>query len=511
MAASFMAADANLTAGPEAARRLPEHLGLYYGGSWRPALSGATMATVNPATGEVIAEVACAQQEDVDLAISAAERGFATWRRTTALERGRALQAWARRIRENAEQLAWLDAIDAGMPLTIVRRDIELAATSIEFNAGLVTEIKGDTLPPGGGQLTYTLRQPLGVVARIVAFNHPLMFAASRAAAPLAAGNALLLKPSDQAPLSALRLAELSADLFPPGVINVLPGDRVCGEALSSSSRVRKVSLIGSVATGRAVLRAAAESIKDTALELGGKNALVAYPDANIEATADAVFRGMNFGWSGQSCGSTSRAFIHDDLYGELVIRVLQRCRALRVGMPIDPTTTMGCLISMKQRDNVDSFVRGALVAGARLEIGGRAPPDAALEKGAFYEPTVFSDVTSDMRIAREEIFGPVLSIMRWSDEAKMLNEVNGLPYGLTAAVWTESLTTALRVSEQLEAGYVWINGVGTHVHGAPFGGVKLSGIGREESIDEILAYTAVKTINITWSPPGECSPTRTG
>jgi betaine-aldehyde dehydrogenase len=206
----------------------------------------------------------------------------------------------------------------------------------------------------------------------------------------------------------------------------------------------------------------------------------------------------MNFAWGGQSCGSTSRAFVHEAIHDEVVARVAERCRALKPGLPEDPACGMGCLISMEQRDRVDAFVQSAIAAGARLEAGGQSPSDPELAAGAFYKPTVFSGVTSDMRIAREEIFGPVLSVLRWSNEAKMLTEVNATDFGLTAAIWTKNISTALSVAENLEVGYVWINGVGSHIHGAPFGGVKQSGLGREESIDEILAYTAVKTISIS-------------
>jgi betaine-aldehyde dehydrogenase len=478
--------------------RLPGQLGLYYGGQWHPALSGAESPTIDPATGQSIANVARASAEDVERAVECAERGFAQWRETTPLERTRALMAWAARVRENASQLAWLDAIDAGILVTQALRDVEIAAVAIEFFAGLATEIKGVTFPPGNQQLTYTLRQPLGVVARIVAFNHPLMFAASRAAAPLAAGNALILKSSEQAPLSALRLAELSEGLFPAGVLNVLTGGRECGEALCRSRRVRKVSLIGSISTGKSVLRSAADTIKDSALELGGKNALIAYPDADSVAVADAIFRGMNFAWCGQSCGSTSRAFVHEAIHDDVVALVAEKCRVLKPGSPTNPASGMGCLISLEQRDKVNSFVQTALAEGATLEVGGRYPRDPALSSGAFYEATVLSGVTSTMQVAREEIFGPVLSVLQWSDEAAMLAEVNGTDFGLTAAIWTDSLSTALRVAEAVEVGYVWINGVGSHIHGAPFGGIKQSGLGREESIEELLAYTALKTINIT-------------
>lgn len=470
---------------------------LFYGGAWHAPLSGVFSPSLNPATGAVLAQVAQAGPEDVALAIEAAGAGFRTWRGTAPLERAAALRAFAAAIRRDGPVLALLDALDAGMPIAQVSRDIELAATAVEFFAGLVTEAKGETLPVGEGALNYTLRQPLGVVARIVAFNHPMMFAASRAAAPIAAGNALILKPSDQAPLSALRLADLAAGIFPPGVFNVLPGGPDCGAALAASPRVRKIGLIGSVPTGRAVLRAAAETIKPAALELGGKNALIACPDADPEAVAQAVVGGMNFAWGGQSCGSTSRVFLHEALHDRVLARVVALCRAITPGPPDDPATAMGSLISPAHRARVDAHVRRALDQGARLECGGGPPGDPALAAGAFYLPTVLSGVTPDMAIARDEVFGPVLAVLRWDDEDRLLQAVNESEFGLTASVWTGDLGRALRLSAAVEAGYVWVNAVSGHIHGAPFGGVKQSGQGREEGLDELLAYTEIKNVHI--------------
>lgn len=481
----------------DANSRFPVQRGLYYGGAWHDPIDGTIASTENPATGEVLCDVAWAGQIDVEHAVDAAAGGFDTWRRVSPIDRARSLQRLAERLRSRRADLTWLDAVDAGMPISEVERDVEIAATALEFFAGLVTEAKGQTLPSPHGELNYVLRQPIGIVARIVAFNHPLMFAASRIAAPLAVGCSIILKPSEQAPLSALLLAELSDGLFPDGVLNVLPGGRDCGSALASSDRVRKIGLIGSVQTGKAVLASAAATIKESALELGGKNALIAWPDSDPAQVADAVFRGMNFSWCGQSCGSTSRAFLHDALHDEVMGRVKAMCNELRPGLPHLPETRMGSLISQSHLASVETHVAKALKQGASVVAGGRRPDDADLSAGAFFEPTVLSGITQDMAIASDEVFGPVLSLMRWKDGDDVVAQANATPFGLTAAIWTRDLATAHSAADRLDVGYVWINRPGTHIHGAPFGGTKMSGIGREESIEELYSYTTLKNVNV--------------
>ena len=350
----------------------------------------------------------------------------------------------------------------------------------------------------GPGNLNYTVREPLGVVARIVAYNHPLMFAGVKIGAPLAAGNTVVVKAAEQAPLSALKMAELIGGLFPPGVLNVLTGGRACGEALSTHPRVRKITLIGSVPTGRAIMRAAADTLKPVLLELGGKNALIAYPDADLDRLADGVVRGMNFTWAGQSCGSTSRAFLHESIHDAVLDRVVALIgERHRPGSPTEFATTMGPLVSRAQFDRVLGYIASAHEDGARLVTGGKRPADPSLARGFFVEPTVFADVTPIMRIAREEIFGPVLAVFRWRDEDALYRDVNAVEYGLTASIWTRDLVTAHRAAARVEAGYVWINNAGPHFPGAPFGGFKQSGIGREESIEELMEFTQLKNVNV--------------
>jgi betaine-aldehyde dehydrogenase len=344
------------------------------------------------------------------------------------------------------------------------------------------------------------VREPRGVVARIIPFNHPFMFCAGKSAAPLAAGNAVIIKPPEQAPLSALRLAELIGGMLPAGVFNVIPGGREVGAALTSHPQIDMVALIGSVPTGRAVMRAAADTIKPVLLELGGKNALIAFADADPDEVATAVVGGMNFTWCGQSCGSTSRAFIHEKIYDAVVERIKTKIKAFKPGIPTDPNTTMGAIVSKVQYDRVMNYVDVSKQEGAELISGGKRPDDASLDKGFYIEPTVFA-VTPNNRIAREEIFGPVLGVFKWSDEATMLSEVNAVEYGLSCSIWTNDLNAAHRTAMNVEAGFVWVNEVGKHFLGAPFGGYKQSGIGREECFEEMLAFTQEKNIHLRLKP----------
>ena len=476
---------------------LPAHRGVYHGGAWHEPVSGRRAETWNPGTGESLGAVAVGGAADVDAAVAAARRGFTEWRAVVPQERARILRRVAEVLRQNKSELAHIDAANCGNPVREMESDAMIAAAQLDFFAGLVTEMKGASIPMGPDVVNFSVREPVGVVARIVPFNHPFMFAAGKSAAPLAAGNAIVVKPPDQAPLSALRLAELIDGLLPPGVFNVVPGDRDTGAALASHKDVAMVAIIGSVAAGRAVMRAASETVKPLLLELGGKNALIAYPDAAPEEVAGGIVAGMNFTWCGQSCGSTSRAFVHASIYGAVLEGVKARVAAFRPGLPTDPATTMGAIVSQAQLDRVLGYIASAKEEGARLLCGGGRPDDPRLARGFFVEPTVFADVTPAMRIAREEIFGPVLAIIPWSDEATMLDEVNAVQYGLTCSIWTNDLSTAHRTAMAVQAGYVWINEVGKHFLGAPFGGVRQSGFGREECLEEMLRFTQEKNIHV--------------
>ena len=476
----------------------PAGRSLYYGGEWRHPRSGRYAATSNPGLDEPIAEVAEAGAGDVDAAVKAARQAFLSWRGVAPLERARLLKEVAAVVRANARELAALDAANCGNPVREMMGDATIAAAQLDYFAGLVTEMKGETIPMGPDVINMTLRQPLGVVARILAFNHPFMFCAGKIAAPLAAGNAVIVKPPEQAPLSSLRLAELVQDILPRGVFSVLPGGREAGAALASHPGVDKIAIIGSVGAGRAVMKAASDTIKPVLLELGGKNALIAFPDADPATVASAVIGGMNFTWCGQSCGSTSRAFVHRDIYEDVLSRLPSLAGHYVPGLPTDDRTTMGAIISRQQHARVMEYIASAKEQGARLITGGAAPPDPALTKGFYVEPTIFADVTPAMRIAREEIFGPVLAVLPWDDETTMLGQVNEVEYGLTCSIWTNDLRKAHRTALAVEAGFVWVNEVSKHFLGAPFGGWKQSGLGREECLGELLAFTQEKNVHVS-------------
>ena len=415
--------------------RLPEHRDAYYGGKWHKPKDGRYLDTINPGTGETLCQVADCSAADIDAAVAAASAAFNEWRRVLPLERARILKRIAQILRDNASELAMIDAADCGNPVREMVSDAMVAAAQMEFFAGFVTEMKGTSIPMGPDVVNFSVREPLGVVGRIIPFNHPFMFCAGKSAAPLAAGNTVIVKPPEQAPLSSLRLAQLMDGLLPAGVFNVVPGGKEVGAAIAAHPGIAKVALIGSVPTGKAVARAAADTLKGIMLELGGKNALIAYPDADPDEVAGAVVGGMNFTWCGQSCGSTSRAFIHEKIHDAVVERVRARIAHFKPGIPTDPATTMGAIVSKTQFDRVMTYIASAKSEGARLVAGGKRPDDQKLANGFYVEPTVFADVTPDMKIAREEIFGPVLGIFKWSDEGKMLHEVNAVEYGLTCSI----------------------------------------------------------------------------
>jgi betaine-aldehyde dehydrogenase len=478
---------------------LPTNRKHFYGGSWHASLDGSEAPVSSPATGESLGVVSVGGVRDVDRAVEAASKAFAVWRDTPAQERAACVRAASAALRKNAEELAWIDAMDGGNPFAAMLYDVEISASYMDYFAGLVTEMKGVTIPISGSVLNYTLREPLGVIARIGAFNHPLLFVGGKAGAPLVAGNTLIIKPADQTPLSALRVAELWAKIFPPGVFNVVTGGRDAGAALVDNPKVAKIGFIGSVGAGRAVMQAAGKSLKQLTLELGGKNALIACSDAGIDEVADGVVRGMNFRYvTGQSCNSTSRVFLHEDIHDKALDAIVSRVSALRLGLPSDRDAEVGCLSSKAQFDKTLSYIAMGLEDGARLALGGRRSVDPRLSSGYFVEPTVFADVEDSMRIAREEIFGPVVSVLRWKDEDDLLRRVNALEYGLTCSIWTHDLDRAHRLAARVQAGYIWVNGASTHYVGVPFGGYKQSGMGREESIEELLACTQIKNVNVT-------------
>jgi len=477
--------------------RSREGFGVFADGSWRRTRE--TFDTLAPASGRRLASVASADDDDIEAVIASARAAAARWREVPALERGRLVGQVAAGLRDRLEDLAVLDAVDGGNPIGACRFDVRQAAELLDYMAGLALEVKGETIPTTRGILDFTLPEPFGVVARITAFNHPLLFAAKALGAPLVAGNTVIVKPSPWTPLSATLMVEIAAGILPPGVVNLLTGGAPVAAALARHGDVRRISLTGSVVAGLAIGRAAAEvAIKSVSLELGGKNPLIALPDADPDAVAAAVVDGMNLTSSaGQSCGSTSRLLVHSSLRDRVVAAVTERMDALRIGDPLDPATEMGPLVSADQREKSERYVADARAAGARLMCGGERPTARALRDGFFYRPTLLEEVRPDMAIATQEVFGPVLVVQPWGNLEDALEIANGTRYGLTASVFTNDLTAAMTLTRQVRAGYVWINGVSHHQLGSPFGGVRDSGTGREDSLGELLSYTQLKNVNI--------------
>ena len=472
--------------------------GLYYGGRWIEATSGKTFPSINPSTGTKLGDVPYADPKDVDLAVRAAAKGFEEWSKVGIKERAKCLEAWAKRIRGEAKRLALIDAVDSGNAVKGMEGDMHWTADTLEYFAGLVTEVKGTTSSYGPRHMNFTRRQPYGVVAKLNPFNHPFRFCVEKAAAPLAAGNTVVIKSSEQAPLSSFEVALLAEGIFPPGVVNVVAGDGATGAELVKHPMVSRIGFVGSVETGRLVAKGAADLLKRVTLELGGKNPIIIFPDADPKQAASAAIKGMNMNRQGQSCSSTSRVFVHESLHQPVLDEIVRLANALPVGFPWIESNELGPIVSARQFDRIMSFIDSGKKEGAQLVAGGDKPKDAQLANGFFIRPTVFDGVRQEMRIAREEIFGPVMSVLPWSDSADMLAKVNSVQYGLTAAIVTNRLDYAMQIAEQVEAGYVWINSNGRYI-GEPYGGWKQSGLGVEECFEELLSYTRVKNVNMRW------------
>ncbi|MQA62770.1 MAG: aldehyde dehydrogenase family protein [Actinophytocola sp.] len=471
---------------------------LLIGGELRDPRTGRCYETQNPSTEELLAEVPDAGTADVDAAVNAASVAQESWRRLAVRDRARAVRAVADVLADNLEEFARLDAADSGCPISAMRNDVQWAIDLIELFCDWAIELKGQTVPASAENLHYTVLEPYGVVARIVPFNHPIFFAAGKIAAPLIAGNTVVLKAPDQTPLSALRLGELLREVLPAGVVNVISGvGGVAGAALVSHPRVRRIAFIGSEQTGRRIQQTAAEAgVKHVTLELGGKNAMIVRPDADPDEVAAGAVQGMNFiGSQGQSCGSTSRLLVHESLEGPVLERIRAAVEDIRLGDPLDPETQMGPLVSRPQYERVLAYIEAARADGATVLTGGG--PVARFSRGWYVEPTVLTNVSPAAPIAREEVFGPVLTVLPWREEKEAIELANSVDYGLTASIWTNDLRAAHRLAREVEAGYVWLNGSSRHFWGMPFGGMKASGVGREEDLEELRSFTQVKSVHV--------------
>lgn len=475
-------------------------------GQWVESADGRFFTVENPARhGQVIAEVPRAGAEDVDRAVKAAARAFESWSKLPPRERGKLLVKIADSMAAEAETIARTIATETGNAIRPQSRpEANGAADIFRYFGGLASELKGETIPLGEHVLSYTRREPIGVVGGIIPWNSPVQLGSLKIAMALAAGNTLVLKAAEDAPLAVLHMARLCQEHLPPGVLNVLTGHgEECGAPLAQHPLVSKLSFTGSTEVGKSVMRAAADRIVPVSLELGGKSPAIVYADVGTEERViDGVISGMRFTRQGQSCTAGSRLFLHRDIFDPFLQALTDKLRTLRVGDPLDDQTDMGSIINRKQYDRVCSYIKDGLgQADGRVVLGGLPPTSGPLSEGYFVEPTVFADVRNDWRIAREEIFGPVLVAIPWTDEDEVIRMANDSLYGLAGYVWTHDIARGIRTAHAMESGWIQVNqGLGQSP-GHSYGGFKQSGIGREFSLEGMLdSFTQRKNVTINLS-----------
>lgn len=473
---------------------------LYIGGRYVAATGGATFETLNPATGEVLATVQSASRADVDKAVAAAAAGQKVWAAMTAMQRSRILRKAVDILRERNDELALLETLDTGKALSETQAvDIVTGADVLEYYAGLVPALEGEQIPLRETSFVYTRREPLGVVAGIGAWNYPIQIALWKSAPALAAGNAMVFKPSEVTPLTALKLAEIYTEAgLPAGVFNVVNGvGPKVGVALTEHPGIEKISFTGGVATGKKVMASAAGStLKEVTMELGGKSPLIVCDDADLERAADIAVM-ANFFSSGQVCTNGTRVFVPQALKADFEAKVVERVKRIKLGDPLAAETNFGPLVSTPHMEKVLGYIAQGQAEGARLLIGGERVTQGELAKGNFVAPTVFTDCRDDMAIAREEIFGPVMSILAYADEDEVVRRANDTEYGLAAGVVTRDLARAHRLIHRLEAGICWINTWGESPAEMPVGGYKHSGVGRENGLTTLGHYTRIKSVQV--------------
>jgi acyl-CoA reductase-like NAD-dependent aldehyde dehydrogenase len=470
---------------------------LFIANEWRNASSGATYEIVNPATESVIASAASATRADVDAAVHAARTAYTgVWAATSARDRGRFLSRLADRLMERADEVARLETLHNGKPIAESRHvEIPAAAECLEYYAGWADKVTGETIPVKGNYLTYTLREPIGVIGAIVPWNFPLLLAAWKIGPALATGNTVILKPAPGTPLTALALAEIALEIgLPPGVLNVLTGpDADLGKALVEHPGIDKIAFTGGTATGKAIMRTAADTLKQVTLELGGKSPNIVLADADLDAALRGATTGIFYG-KGEVCAAGSRLLVDRSIKDQFIEKLAARASKMVAGDPLDPKTRYGSLASLRQLETVQRYVETAKQEGATLVAGG-ARADIGTGKGYFFQPTVFDGVTPEMTIAREEIFGPVLAAIEFADLDEAIARANDTQYGLAAAVWTRDVKKAHYVARKLQAGTVWINTYNVYDTAVPFGGYKASGFGREMSAHALEHYTQTKAV----------------
>jgi betaine-aldehyde dehydrogenase len=473
---------------------------MFVNGAWVSAQSGQTRDLFDPASGELIARVQEAGRDDAARAIDAARNAFdnGAWRKVTALERGKSLLKISEKIRASSAKLAELEVKNCGKPLAEAEFDVNDAANCFEFYAGLATKIHGETMSVPANCVSFVVREPIGVCGQIIPWNYPLLMCAWKLAPALAAGNTCVLKPSELTPLTALEIARFFAECdLPPGVLNVITGPGTgAGEELSASHKVDKIAFTGGTVTGRRIMQGATGNLKKVTLELGGKNPNIVFADADFEAAVDGALFAA-YANQGEVCSAGSRLLVEKSIHEEFVQAMLKKIPRIKLGHGLKAGVKMGPLISAAHREKVESYVAIGKKEGARLVCGGTRPAGAEFENGHFLEPTIFDNVKPSMRIAREEIFGPVLSVTPFATEEEAIRIANDTEYGLAAAVWSRNVSRAHRVIREIRAGITWVNTYHPTFNELPWGGYKQSGIGRELGFSGIEAYLETKQINI--------------
>ncbi len=486
--------------------KLKETYGLYIDGQWRGASDGAVFVSKNPANGEVLAQCAEATKEDVDAAVAAAWRAYPAWKNTTKEERAKILDQIADRIEENAQWLATVETMDNGKPIRETTAiDVPYSVRHFHYYASLIRTDEGVASVLDGSMMSLVLREPIGVVGQIVPWNFPFLMAAWKLAPALAAGDCVVFKPSSSTSLSMLVFMELIQDLLPAGVLNLVTGaGSKSGQYLLEHPDLSKLAFTGSTEIGKNIAQAAADKLIPATLELGGKSANIVFDDCNWDMAVDGVQLGILFN-QGQVCCAGSRVFVHEDIYDKFVAELVEAFQKVKVGDPLDPETQMGSQVNKRQAEKILSYVKLAREEGASVACGGDFYTENGCDKGSFVQPTLITNVTNNMRVAQEEIFGPVAVVIKFKTEEEVIAMANDSAYGLGGAVWTQNLNRALRVSRSIETGRVWVNTYNQIPEGAPFGGYKQSGIGRENDKAILDAYSQTKNImiNLGEAPSG--------